>query len=138
MENDFNVEDIVRIGPDLDAEFRRQAATYARVGQKLADARADTRRLKSEFDLVYAQLYNDEENTGGVELRKQWVIVQKAYQAKDKQLRDAQYVEDSMQAVVRAMEHKRDALMNLGANSRHEMDPETRILVEHVKKRFKG
>ena len=115
----------------------RQAALSARMAQKAADAKRDVRQLKSEVDLVYAQLYNDEENTGSVEAKKQWVILQNAYQAKDKLLRDALYVDDSMQAVVRALEHKRDALMNLGANARHEMDPELRTLAEHVKKRFK-
>ena len=128
-EAELNVDKIVRIGTDIDREFKRQAALYAWVSNNYALASSNVRQLKNEMELLVAglsaaardSLKKAGENKPVKEQVYNWVIEQKKYQEKFGDLENAKLVEDQLQGLLRALDHKRDALVGLGANYRAEM-----------------
>ena len=131
------VEQVVQIGEDLNAEFKQQAWLYAYVSVSWAAAKSKVRRIKNELELLTAQLSNKARKAlssdGERATREQitsWVIVQTEYQELIRKLDKAELLEDQLQGVVRALEHKRDALVGLSANMRHEMPGELRSMAK--------
>jgi hypothetical protein len=137
------VRQVIHVGDDLQREFKRQAGLYAWVSGMYAEAKKQSRVSKYELGVLSAQLrkkislkFKGQRLTvadinGHIERNKKYVI-------KQKKLIDAEYNEDMLQGLVRALEHKREALMSLGANARHDMDGELRLLSKSIKHRVRN
>src|SRR3990167_3020982 len=120
------IEEIVNIRPDLDVEFRSQAANYSWLSNYYVEAKDRVRRLKNELDIVRANLSDQaRKKFAGEKVTKDvlegWVIREDKYQEMLSQLFDAQLAEDRLTAGIRSLEFKRDSLMSLGANMRREI-----------------
>lgn len=131
------VEEIVTISDDFNTEYRRQASNYAYVAGLHARAKVRTVVLKNQLKLLTAQL----RGKARAELKAEkpnkdtvddWVTTRSAFQKKQRELEEATGLEEELGAVVEALEHKREALMGLGANYRKEMDPELRLMAERL------
>ena len=135
--SEIDIEAIINIGDDLDREFRRQASFRAWIGTVHAESKARTRLNKAELELLKSKLTNKiRRNVKGltvsdVEAR---VISSTKYRSKQEELHFSQKYEDTLRGMIEALDTKRDMLMQLGANSRVEMNPEMRLMAK--KKKF--
>lgn len=136
------VERVIQIGEDLNVEFKRQAGLYAYVAVSHAAAKSRVRRAKNELELLTAQLSNKARkalSTNGERATREqitsWVVTQADYQEQVSKLDKAELLEDQLQVVVRALEHKRDALVGLSANYRKELPGELRSMATALTER---
>lgn len=133
------VRQVLRVGDDLHSQFKAQAMLYGRVAHFSAQAKRHVRELKSEIDVLAAKLRKIITRRSGRRLTKDEMSAaltrKKSYRLKQKQLNDAVYHEDIISGLLRALEHKKDCLTQLGAASRHEMPDELRMLERELKKR---
>jgi len=125
------IEQIVNISPDLDTEFRSQAANYSWLSSYFVEAKDKVRRLKNQLDIKRANLsdiarkeFADKKVTKDV--IEGWVIRRTEFQQALGDLFDAQLAEDRLTAGVRSLDFKRDSLMSLGANMRLEISENIR------------
>lgn len=128
----LNIAELVTIGSSLQNEFEIQAGNYAWATGVMAEAKAAVRQLKAELELLDAQLTNKiRKKFGGVlkvnEVRA-LVVSSTKYRNKNVSLRKAQKTEDYVSGFVKALEQKKDMLVQLGAASRAEYDPEVRLM----------
>jgi hypothetical protein len=135
------VREVLRISDDLNSEFRRQAELYGRVSRFSADAKRRVRDLKNELEIVSARIRKIVSARADSRLTKDemqaMLIRKKSYMQKWRELNDAIYHEDMISGLLRALEHKKDALVGLGANYRHELPDELRMLSKEVRRRQK-
>jgi len=133
------VRQVLKIGDDLNVEFRRQAELYGRMSWFSAEAKRNVRELKNELEVVSAglrKLISRKSDSRVTKDEMQAALMRKkAYRRTLKRLNDALYHEDLVQGILRALEHKKDALVGLGANYRHELPEELRLLQQRLKKR---
>lgn len=130
-DSEIDIDTIIKVGDDLDLEFRHQAGYYAWIATVYADAKAKTRTLKAEIELFEAvQTTQIREQFSGLTVGdvKAKIIINPKYQIKLKKLHESQHYEDIVQGFVRALDSKRDMLVQIGANSRQENDPEFRMM----------
>ena len=123
---------VLNIGDNINDEFMRQAVLYARVGFYSAQAKHKVRRLKNELEVVSASIRKNIAQRRGVRLTKDEmhykVIRKKRYCQKQRELEKAIYDEELISVMLRALEHKKDALVGLGANYRQELNGELKML----------
>lgn len=133
------VREVLKIGDDLNVEFRRQASLYGRVSWFSAQAKKRVRDIKNEFEIVSARLRKIISRHADSRITKDEMqaalIRKKAYRKKQGELNDAVYHEDIISGLLRALEHKRDSLVGLGANYRHELPDELRMLSKELNRR---
>lgn len=142
-EEDFRVtiEKILSIG-DIDKEYRRQAELYGRTSWYSAQAKRRVRRLKNRLEVVSARVRRKirirrrSTRLTKEELNDQ-VLRKKSYVRAYNELEEAIYHEEVISGMMRALEHKKEMLIGLGANYRHQMPEELRLLTESLKKRIK-
>lgn len=127
------IAEIVNIKPDLDIEFKSQAANYSWLSSYYVEAKDQVRRLKNELEMIKAgqmdkarKFYQGERATK--DMLEGWVIRTERYQETMGLLLDAQLTEDQLTAGIRALDYKRDSLMSLGANMRREITENIREL----------
>ena len=128
------------VGDDLDSEFRKHAELMGKAGYYTATAKKKVRSIKNELELLSAQLRKSIRKRASsltVDEMKAAVIRKKRYQQKIHELEEAQYNEDLVSGILKALEHKKDCLVQLSANSRKELPEELRALSESLKRRFK-
>lgn len=140
--NDWRIliHEVLRVGDNLDAEFRRQAYLVGRAGFFSAQAKQRVRQLKNELEVVSARLrkrirlkrgkLTNDEMRYAVELKK-------AYRDKQRELETAMYEDDMLKSMLNALEHKKDCLVQLGANARHELPDELRLLAKSIGKKVR-
>jgi hypothetical protein len=112
---------------------------YGRLSWFSAEAKKSVRDLKNELEVVSAGLRKLISRKSDARVTKDEMqaalMRKKAYRRKLRQLNDAVYHEDLIQGLLRAMEHKKDALVGLGANYRHELSDELRMVNKKLKRR---
>lgn len=134
--SEIDIEAIVKVGDDLDLEFRRQAGYYAWIATVYAEAKARTRLQKAELELFESRATNSiRETTPGLTVGdvKSRVITSPKYRTKLSELHEAQRYEDILRGFVGALDQKKDMLVQLGANSRNELDPELRLMAKKLR-----
>lgn len=135
----LKVEEICAVGSDLNVEFRKQAGLYAYVSYNHAQAKSSVRLLETELELLTAMFSSKARRLAsltGERLTKDQVnnkvIIQSKYQQLLNRLEDARLVEDQLWGLAKALEHKRDALVGLSANYRHELPGELRMMAKNL------
>jgi len=134
--SEIDIEAIVNVGDDLDYEFRRQASFRAWISTVHAESKAKSRLDKAELELLKSRLTNKiRKNTKGLTISdvEARVISSTKYRIKLEELHNAQKYEDVLKGFLEAIDTKRDMLMQLGANSRVEMNPEFRLMAKRQK-----
>jgi hypothetical protein len=134
----IDIEDIVNVGDDLDYEFRRQAAFRAWISTVHAESKAKTRLNKAQLELIEATLTNKiRKNIKGLTVAdvNARVISSTKYREKLAELHESQLYEDTLKGFVDALDSKKDMLVQLGANSRQEIDPELRLMAKKLQAR---
>jgi len=137
----IDVDAVVSVSNDLNKEFREQSAWYSRATTLHARIKRLVRLREAKLELITAQLRNEfrikiakkDGNRATKEQLESYVITHPNYREVLSSLHKAQFKEDVLHGVVRALEHKRDALVGLSANMRKEMDPELRALTKALK-----
>lgn len=130
---------IIEIGESLDTEFRRQAGYQAWIGSLYAESKTRVRQLKAELEILEANIKQDirkDSERIGVDALNSLVVIDSKYKIKQDLYINAQHKEELLKALVFALEAKKEMLVQLGANSRHELDnPELRFTrkKEHLK-----
>jgi hypothetical protein len=140
--NDWRVviHQALRVGDDLDSEFRRHAELMGKAAYYSAMAKKRVRRLKSELELLSAQLRKSIRkrlSSLTVDEMKAAVVRKKRYQQKIHELEEAQYHEDLVSGILTALQYKKDCMVQISANSRKELPEELRALSESLKRRFR-
>jgi hypothetical protein len=136
--SELDIESMIRVGNDLDFEFRRQAGNYAWVSTVYAEAKDKSRRLKAELELLEAKLNKSIRKNGekltvsDVNAR---VISHSKYVLTQDELFKAQHYEDILRGFVFALDAKKDMLQQIGAASRQEMDPELRLMAKKLRQK---
>lgn len=134
------IHQVLRVGDNLDFEFRRQAFLMARAGYFHAQARNRVRILKQQLEVLSARLRKRIRLAEG-ELTKDEmhyaVERRKVYQAKQRELNDAIYQEDLLKGLITALDHKKDCLVQIGAASRVQLNDELRALAKDLEKKVR-
>jgi hypothetical protein len=136
------IDKILSIGSDLDIEFRRQAGLYGRTSWYSSAAKRRVRHLKNQLEVITSKIRRK------IRLRyratrmtkdaiNDMVIRKKAYVKVYNELEEAIHNEEIITGMLRALEHKKDMLVGLGANYRHQMPEELRLLSDELKKRLR-
>lgn len=123
----IKTEQYVNVDPQyLDKEFAEQASRYCWLASLRACSGDELRLAEAAMDLVEAQI------TSGLRLEasgkttetslKHEVRMKPEFQKALAQYNGVAYVCDQLSAMVKAMEHKRDMLQQLGAARRQEME----------------
>lgn len=127
----LDIKSIIEITNDLDTEFRKQGAYQAWVGSLYAEAKTIVRHLKAELEALEANVKLDIRNSPErvtVDEVSARVAIHSKVKIKQENLIDAQHKEELLKAFVFALEAKKEMLIQLGANARHELDhPELRL-----------
>lgn len=113
----------LKIGSDLDLEFRTTPAYLARWGFQKASYHAEVRRAEEDLDLVWARLYSEykQDNPNSKENEaKAHVMLHPDHKLARGVLRKAIYDLDMLRAAIKAAEAKVSMLQQLGAASRVE------------------
>lgn len=113
------------ISDDLDTEFMRQASYFAHWAFRHARAEDSVRKHEEFVDLQFAQLYaaHKEKHPDSKENEsKSFVRKSQQYKVAVKSMQGAKLARDILKAAVRAFEMRRDMLIQLGANRRHEYE----------------
>lgn len=123
MTNDIPDESIVDIDEDiLDKEWLKQPKLYMRYALLLAEAKHNLAQAKADVDVVSADIELQIRSTpldfgisgkateGAVHAV---LVTQKKYKVAVKNLLEAQHRVDMLNAVLRALEHRKDTLENL-------------------------
>ena len=120
------IEAICEIGEDLDKAFREQPGLRAWLGGCYVQAVDTTRRKKNQLAVLRAELSDKARRVLEGRLNKDqiehYVIQRKEYQAVQSELFDAEHIEDMLDSGLKALEHRRDALVALSANMRREWE----------------
>ena len=121
------------IGPDLDTEFRKQAAYFAYRGFQAASAHDRVRMLEEREELLFSRLYAKYRATHKDAKEndcKSYIRKHKAYKLAQEQLRTAKSSRDILKVAVKAFEMRSAMLMQIGAMARAEYestDPRIRV-----------
>lgn len=132
------IHQTLRISDDLNFEFRRQAPLVGRAGFFNAQAKRKVRKLKTELEVLSARLRKRIKRTNGsltVDAMRAAVHRKKSYQRKLNELEEAQYEEDLIQGLLKALDHKKECLVQISANSRKEMPEELRSVIDDLRGR---
>ena len=140
--NDWRVliHQVLKVGDNLDKEFRRQALLVGRASFFNAQAKRRVRQLKTELEVLSARLRKRIRLREGKLTRDEMhyaVERKKAYREKCRELEEAIYQEDLIKGMLTALDHKKDCLVQLGAASRVDMPDELRMLAKTVRKRMR-
>jgi hypothetical protein len=121
------------IGPDLDTEFRKQAAYFAYRAFQSASAHDRVRLLEERVDLLFSRLYA-KYRSGYKDAKendcKSYIRKHKSYKLAQEHLRIAKSSADILKVAVKAFEMRSSMLMQLGAMARAEYestDPKIRV-----------
>ena len=135
------VRDVLHISDDLNHEFRRQPELYGRISWFSAEAKRKVRDLKNEIEILSARIRKFAVARADSRLTKdemQAILIRKkSYRAKQRELSDAIFHEDMVSGLLRAIEHRKDSLVGLGANYRHELPDELRMLSKEMQRKRK-
>jgi len=121
--NEHQMLESLKIGSDLDLEFRTTPAYLARWGFQKASYHAEVRRAEEDLDLVWARLYSEykQDNPNSKENEvKAHVMLHPDHKLARGVLRKAVYDLDMLRAAIKAAEAKVSMLQQLGAASRVE------------------
>lgn len=128
-----NILEELAIGPDLDSEFRKQAAYFAYRGFQAAGAQDRVRLLEERVELLFARLYakyRSSHKDAKENDCKSYIRKHSKFKLAQKQVRDAKLSADTLKVAVKAFEMRSAMLMQIGAMVRAEYestDPKVRV-----------
>jgi hypothetical protein len=129
---------------NLDEECATQAEKFAYYGAAAELAKSREAYLKNDLDVLYAQIEHEKRQAANTmqianskfkfteKMCESEVITDKRYQAKKKEYLDAKKLTGLLTVGKDAFNHRREALISLGANQRVGAN-DTRILKQTVK-----
>lgn len=126
MDDDYRivVKKVLSISDDLDSEFRRQAMLYGRVSRFHAEAKKAVREVENQMEIVKSRLRKFITARAISRLTKDDIqaklVMKKSYRRKLEELNDAIYHENLMGGLLKAVDQRKDMLVGLGANYRHD------------------
>ena len=135
------ISKVLKVGTDLDNEFRHHAVLMGRASWFHADSKKRVRRLKRELDVLSARLrrrirlsqgkLTNPEMDAAVERKKVFAL-------KRQELEEAMYHDDLISGLVKALDYKKDCLVQISANARRELPDELRALADSLNRRYKS
>lgn len=129
MTMDLAVPGDQEIGDDINVAYKRHAGLVAQLGVLHAEARSVLADTEEARDRVYGTCYERERNTCAATKVPASITVKTIQHrlAYDVQVlnaavavRRSKHVADILEALLRAYSHRRDMLVSLGAQTRHE------------------
>jgi hypothetical protein len=134
------IRKVLRVSDDINLEFKRQASLYGTASAISAESKRNVRRLKDELEAVKSRIrraatHKHSDSRLTKDFMQAVFMRKKSYKRKMEELNEAIYYEDLITGLLRALEHKKDALVGLGANYRHELPDELRMLSSEMKRR---
>jgi len=132
-ENVIDLNKILDVGDDINDELNRQASLTAFVANHEAAVKAYLKKKENELEVREAQLrkkfwdtrrYSDRTGHTGKPTAPDvsaWIARQRSIISIKEDIRHAQFLVDRIKGVNKALDHKMNSLIGLGANYRVEM-----------------